>query len=226
MLGTMDAATIAAKLSEQFPWPRTETAVKSRVKVLRLSLLVVRPMSRREVEHALGVSDDTIVAWIAQGLLVGTPWKLGGGQRKANISRAFTRAEVEAFVRTHPELVQVARIRDRGFRALVEGVTRGRRPLTIKEAARLANVEYGTLMYWCKHGKVPSAYQVDGRHWRISATDLPLLRSMPDQRTQAAQSTRVRRADGTYAPSETAPPVIRVLDRSEAQRRLVGEVAS
>jgi DNA-binding transcriptional MerR regulator len=187
LLGKGDVTWIAAELTRRFDWPRTEEAVRSRIKKLKLSRLTVRPWSCRELVRLLGVSDDTVRSWIVRGLLVGTPWRLGGGRRKGNVSQAFTRADVERFLRAHPGLVHPGRIRDAGLRALVEGVTRGRRPLTIPEAARLANVRVGTLRYWCKVGKVPTATQADGCHWRISAVDLALLRVMPDGRTREAR---------------------------------------
>lgn len=188
MLGTADTTTIAEALTARFSWPRTTTSVRSRIKTLGLSRLAVRPRSRREVAHALGVSEELVLRWIEAGMLAGTPWRLGGGRRKDNISMAFSAADIERFLREHADLVHPERIRDRKLRALVEGLTRGRRALPLREAARLAGVPYANLMYWVKRGKVPSAYQVGGRFWRVPADALASLRAMPDQRTRAGRA--------------------------------------
>lgn len=177
LLGTLDTETIAARLTERFGYPRTETAVRSRIKVLGLSRLTVRPWSKRELQRLLGLSEDTLDRYIALGMIAGTPWKLGGGKRKGNRSLAFMRADVERFIRAHPLCVQPVRIRDAGLRSLAESLTRGRPTLTAPEAARLIGMPYGTLMYWCRSGKVASARKIDGRYWRVSHDDVAGLMS-------------------------------------------------
>lgn len=187
LLGRFDTQTIAERLTERFGFPRTEGGVRARIKILKLSRLTVRPWSRAEVARALGVTYHVVSKWVALGALTGTPWKLGGGQRKGAVSQAFAVADVENFVRQYPTWVRPAKVRDPGLRSLAELVTRGARPLTLPEAARMAGVPAGNLRYWVEHGKVPSAHRVGGRFWRISASDLPLLRSMPDLRTRVAR---------------------------------------
>lgn len=177
LLGTMDTETLAAKLTERFVYPRTETAVRSRVKVLGLSRLSVRPWSKRETHRLLGITEDCLDRFIARGLIAGTPWKLGGGKRKGNRSVAFTRADLERFIREHPACVVPERIRDAGLRTLAASLTRGRKTLTVPEAARRLGMPYATLMYWCKSGRVPSAHQIDGRYWRIALDDVTRLRA-------------------------------------------------
>lgn len=175
MLGTLDTETIAARLTERFGWPRTETAVRSRIKLLGLSRLAVRPWSKRELWRLLGLTEDTLDRYIKHGLIAGTPWKLGGGKRKGHRSVAFTRADVERFIRAHPLCVETGRIRDPGLRALARSLTRGRPALTVPEAARLIGMPYAQLMYWCKTGRVPSARQIDGRYWRVGYEDVARL---------------------------------------------------
>lgn len=177
MLGTLDTETIAARLTERFGYPRTETAVRSRIKVLGLSRLAVRPWSKRELWRLLGLTEDRLDRYIERGMISGTPWKMGGGKRKGNRSPAFARADVERFIRTHPLCLTPSLIRDAGLRSLAESLTRGRPTLTVPEAARLAGVPYATLMSWCKSGRVPSAHQIDGRYWRIAHDDVAAIRS-------------------------------------------------
>lgn len=125
LLGRMDTAGIAAALTQQFGWPRTETAVRERIKVRKLSRLTVRPWSQREVAWQLGVGYERVRNWVRLGLLTGTPWKLGGGQRRAAISQVFSVADVERFLRAHPDLVRVFVIRHPVLRALMIALCRG-----------------------------------------------------------------------------------------------------
>jgi hypothetical protein len=175
LLGTVDTETIAACLTERFGWPRTEQAVRSRIKLLGLSRLTVRPWSKRELWRLLGLTEDRLDRYLALGMISGTPWKLGGGKRKGNRSVAFTRADVERFIRAHPACVVPSAIRDGGLRTLAESLMRGRPTLSIPEAARRIGMPYATLMYWCKTGRVPSAAQIDGRYWRVALDDVAAL---------------------------------------------------
>lgn len=125
LLGTMDTAGIAGELTRRFSYPRTEIAVRERIKVLGLSRLTVRPWSRQEVARALGVSYERVRDWTRIGWLTGTPWRLGGGQRAAHISQTFSVADVERLLRARPDLVDVNRIRHSGLRTLVQGLSRG-----------------------------------------------------------------------------------------------------
>jgi len=185
-LGQGDTAWLAEQLSEQFSVRRSTTAIRQRIKRLGLSRLTVRPLSQLEASRALGVSEELFSRWRHDGLIAGIPWHLGGGQRKGNVSQVFTRAQVESFLRAHPDRVHPERIRDRGFRALVYAVTRGRRALTRPEAARLSGMSAHMLDYWIKQGQVPDAYQIDGRFWRIPAADLPALRALAGRRREVA----------------------------------------
>lgn len=187
LLGTLDTETIAARLTERFGYPRTETAVRSRIKVLGLSSLAVRPWSKRELWRLLGLTEDRLDRYIALGMIAGTSWKMGGGKRKGNRSVAFGRADVERFIRAHPLCLEPTRIRDAGLRSLAESLTRGRPTLSVPAAARLSGVPYATLMYWCKSGRVPSARQIDGRYWRIAHEDLAAIRD-PRQAPPAAET--------------------------------------
>lgn len=182
LIGTMDVASIAVELSRRFPPPRTETAVKNRVKKLRLSLLAVRPWTVRELARMLGVCDDTVRAWMAAGWLVGTPWKLGGGQKKGHRSQAFTRADVERFIRAHPDLLIAREIQDGKLRVLLEGLTRGTRWMTLKEASIASGLKIATVRWRSSTGKIPSAHKVDGRHWRISSADVSHMATQRDLR--------------------------------------------
>ena len=128
LLGRGDTAWIAAELTRRFTYPRTVTAVRERIKVLGLSRLSVRPWSAREVAYQLGVSYERVQReWVRLGWLIGTPWHLGGGQRKAAVSQAFTVADVERLLRARPDVVQVEHVRHPGLRTLVIGLRRGRR---------------------------------------------------------------------------------------------------
>lgn len=187
LLGKGDRFWIAEQLTARFQCPRTATAVHVRIKKLGLSLLTVRPLSRFEVGRSLGVSDALAERWVHDGLLVGIPWHFGGGQRRGHVSQAFAREHVEAFLRAHVDQVAVGRIRDRGFRALAEALTRGARmPLRLAEAAKLAGVCQKTVRYWIDRGRVPGAYQVRGRFWRIPASEVPILRELAALRKAAA----------------------------------------
>lgn len=186
LLGKGDRFWIAEQLTARFQCPRTDEAVQSRIKKLGLSRLAVRPLSRLEVGRALGVGDALAERWVREGLLVGIPWHFGGGKRKANVSQAFAREHVEAFLRAHVDQVAVDRIRDRGFRALAEALTRGSRmPLTLASAARLSGVCQKTVRYWIDRGRVPGAYQVRGRFWRIPSSEIPTLRELAARKKAA-----------------------------------------
>jgi hypothetical protein len=124
LLGTMDTAGIAAELTRRFGYPRTETAVRERIKRRKLSRLSVRPWSQREVAWVLNVGYERIRAWVRRGWLTGTPWRLGGGQRKAAISQTFTVADVERFLRAHPTLAQPQTIRHAGLKTLALALSR------------------------------------------------------------------------------------------------------
>lgn len=124
LMGTMDTAGIAAELTRRFGWPRTVIAVRERIKVRKLSRLTVRPWSQVEVAWQLGVGYEKVRTWVRRGWLVGTPWRLGGGHRQDAVSQAFTVADVECFMRAHPELVQADRIRHAGIRTLAVALSR------------------------------------------------------------------------------------------------------
>lgn len=177
LLGTMDTAGIAEELTRRFGWPRTEIAVRQRIKVLGLSRLTVRPWSKRELWRLLGLSEDTLDRYIDRGMLTGTPWTLGGGKQKGNRSLTFTRSDVERFIRAHPSCVEPTRIRDAALSALARSLTRGRPALTVREAAQASGLPYSKLMYWCRIGRIPSAHQIDGRFWRVSYEDVTHLLS-------------------------------------------------
>lgn len=124
LLGTMDTIEIAAELTRRFGYPRTNDAVRVRISVLGLSRLTVRPWSQLEVARILGIGYERIRGWVRCGWLTGTPWRLGGGQRRDNVSAAFTRADIERFFREHPGMVQPQQIQDSGLRTLAIGLGR------------------------------------------------------------------------------------------------------
>lgn len=124
LLGTMDTAGIAAELTRRFGWPRTDTAVRERIKVKGWSRLMVRPWSRADVARALGVSYERVRDWVRAGRLTGTPWHLGGGQRKDHVSQVFAVSDVERFIRAYPELVRADQVRHPGLRTLALALSR------------------------------------------------------------------------------------------------------
>lgn len=124
LLGTMDTAGIAAELTRRFGWPRTVIAVRERIKVRKLSRLMVRPWSRQDVARQLGVSYERVRDWVRSGRLTGTPWHLGGGQRADHISHVFSVADVERLLRESPGLVPPAQIRHAGLKTLAVGLSR------------------------------------------------------------------------------------------------------
>ena len=192
LLGQADTWTIAEILTERFGVARTHTAVVNRIKRRGLSLLVVRPWSRRELVRLLGVSDETLVEWIERGLLIGIAWRFGGGLKLDHVSAAYPRSAVERFVRAHPELLNADRVRDSGLRLLLRSLTRGRLTVSGAEASRRTGVPAHRVHNWCQEGRVPSAHKI-GHQWRISLEDLPLLATLPDLRTRAARADRDRR---------------------------------
>lgn len=124
LLGTMDTAGIAAELTRRFGWPRTQVAVRERIKVRKLSRLTVRPWSQVEVAWQLGVGYERVRTWVRRGWLTGTPWHLGGGHRQNAVSQAFTVADVERLIRERPDLVRAAQIRHSGLRTLAVALSR------------------------------------------------------------------------------------------------------
>lgn len=124
LLGTMDTASIADELTRRFGWPRTEIAVRERIKVRRLSRLTVRPWSQREVARVLGVGYEQVRGWVRRGWLTGTPWKLGGGQRPGAISQTFTVADIERLLRERPSLARVETVRHPSLRTLLMALSR------------------------------------------------------------------------------------------------------
>lgn len=124
LLGTMDTAGIAAELTRRFGWPRTETAVRERIKVRKLSRLTVRPWSQAEVAWQLGVGYERVRGWVRSGWLTGTPWKLGGGHAANKISQVFSVADVERLLRERPGLAPAEGIRHAGLKTLAVALSR------------------------------------------------------------------------------------------------------
>lgn len=176
LVGTMDLPSIAEELNRRFKTSRTESAVQHRIFKLGMSRWDRRPLSRSDAARMLGVSTETVRAWVGAGLLDTIPWRLAG-RHQGRLTPLILPAAIETFVRAHVHLLRVERIRDRRLRDLAISVTRGRRPLTPPAMARLAGVKVDTLRTWLRAGRFPSAVLGPNRQWRILSTDLPLVQA-------------------------------------------------
>lgn len=227
-----DCLTIGRLLGERLGKPRTEVAVKHRCRILGISRMDIRPFTASEVGRIFGgISRETVrTKLVLTGLLTGT-LRRGGPHGM----RMFSRRELEALIREHPEAYDVRTIRDSALKALAEAVSRGRRLLPTSEVARLTSVNPRTLAMWCLKGRVPTARFVQGVRpgrggvWLIEAGDVDLVRQFRTGRSAARASQADTRRDpmtGAYlgageVPSPTLRFRLRIVDRAEAIGRLL-----
>lgn len=225
-----DCLTIGALLTERFGHPRSEHAVKHRCQRLGIARMDIRPLSSSEVGRIFGVTRETVRArFVNTGMLAGD-LRRGGPHGM----RMFTRAEIEALVREHPEAYDLEAIRDPSLKALALAVQRGRKPLSTSEVSRLTGIHSRTLAGWLARGLVPSARKVRnfrpgaGGAWLIPATDVAVVEAIRDGRADLQRERANARRDpltGSFLRTDETPSTdlrctIRVVDRSAALQRL------
>lgn len=230
LAGTHDALTIGRMLGERLNKPRSEAAVKHRVKRLGIFLMDIRPFTSSEVGRIFGVTRETVrVRFVATGLLTGS-LRRGGPHGM----RMFTRPELERLIREHPEAYEVEAILDPQLKALAQATTRGRRPLPTSEVERLTGVDYRELARWYAAGLVQSARRVEGVRrgrygtWLIDAGDIATVRQLKAEhdahrlrRVQACPAGHLRTSENTLIEPSTGQRrcrLCRVARRSPEQR--------
>jgi hypothetical protein len=216
LAGQHDCLTIGKLLEARFGYPRSDAAVKHRVKHLGIFLMDARPLSSSEVGRIFGITRETVrVRFVATGLLIGQVRR--GGPHGM---RTFERAELETLVREHPEAYDVEAIRDSRLRALADATARGRRLLPTPEVEKLTGVNYRQLAQWYADGLVPSARRVEavrrGRFgtWLIEAVDLAAVR-----RLKAEHDERQRRRADACAAGHPRTPENLYIEPASGQRR-------
>lgn len=230
LAGQQDCLTIGRMLGERFGNPRSEAAVKYRVKRLGIYLLDVRPLSSSEVGRIFGVTRETVrTRFVNRGLLVGR-LRRGGPHGM----RMFTRPELERLIREHPEAYDAGAIRDPSLRALAAAVNRGRRPLGTAEVAHLVGMDPRTLAGWYLAGLVPAARFVRGVRpgaggaWLLPASEVETVRRLRAGRADARRAKAEARRDpltGAYLSCGETPSTalrfrLRIVERTEAERRV------
>lgn len=197
LAGKHDSLTIARMLAERFGQPRSETAVKHRLKRLGIARMDVRPLSSSEVGRIFGVTRETVrVRFVNAGLLVGT-LRRGGPHGM----RMFTRAEIETLIREHPDAYDLEAIRDPALKTLARAVTRGRRFLNTADVSARTGVDSRTLAGWLARGLIPSARKVRsfrpgaGGAWLVPATDVVIVEAIRDGRAELQRERANARRD-------------------------------
>jgi hypothetical protein len=128
LLGKVSAATIAKRLK------RTETSVVMKIKALGHSRRVSEGCTMRDLEKCLGEDHHKIQRWIASGWLRG---RLQGTRRhdgNGHDIHRFSEKDILAFVKRHPEEINLGKVDQLWFLDLVllrgmelrEAVTEGR----------------------------------------------------------------------------------------------------
>jgi hypothetical protein len=217
LAGLVDVPTIAARLEQAFGYPRSEAAVKHRIKRLGIYRLDRRPLTSSEVGRIFGVTRETVrVRFVNRGLLVGRPYRGAPNGRM----RVFERAELERLVREHPEAYDVDRIRDPKLKQLAVSVNRGRRLLGTSEVERLVGIGFRQLARWYADGVVPTARRVAGvrrgrwGEWLIEAGDLATVR-----RLRGELEERRRRRDEACPAGHPRTPENVYVEPASGQRR-------
>lgn len=219
LAGTMPLAGLQARLLAEYRVPRTDRAIRTRMATLGLSMTAARPPGQRRAAWLLGVAPSTVDALRRRGLLTATAWQQG----PLGYAYVYHRADLEAFVRSHPAAYALARIRDRDLRAVAETAQRGRRLVTTTAAAAQVGAYVGALSRWYRAGLVPSARKISGgacsrtggRSWVIDAADLPVVARLwaEHQARQAASLAATGPSSAVAAPAPLRTP-------SEASERL------
>lgn len=209
LVGQHDLRTIAARLSAEFGYPRSESSVSHRIKRLGLFILDHRPYTTVEVARMLGMSRTNLhETWVRTG-------RLRGDRRRGGPHGMLTygRAELERCVREHAESLNLARIRDSGLAALARAAMRGRVGLGTVEVERLTGVPHQVQAGFYAAGLVPSARRVRrfgsgaGGCWLIDRSDVDAVRRLAAARTDDIVRRREARREpgsGRFLPSGLA----------------------
>ena len=184
LVGKHDIPTIAAKLTERFGLPRTESSVKHRIQRLGILILDHRPYTTSEAARMLGMSRNNLLEiYVRPGLLRCVRWR--GGQHGMFV---YNHADLERFVREHHERLNVPAMRDSGLRALAIALSRGSRLVGTREVLKLTGVSRFVQHGLYEAGLVPSARRIRRRGagrsggWMIDASDLEAVRTLAAER--------------------------------------------
>lgn len=180
LVGTLPMDQIAARLNAEFGTLRTAASVRTRAAELGVSIKL-RTLGLMDLQAVLPVNWATLRRWVDEGLLCaerrghrGSPWR-------------FREADVEAFVRAHPDLVDWRRVKAGRWRALARAAAMRSAWLGTTEVARRYGVPNQRVTDWCIAGLVPGARKVGGgavrcRRWRIPAASLDHIERLVEER--------------------------------------------
>lgn len=116
--GDHDLPELAALLSARFSAPRTKQAIQRRCQHLGISRLGLRPYTTSEVARMLGIGVTTLRTQIVLPCLLPFAWWRGGSIG----TRVYRHADLEQFIREHPDAYRIERIRDPRLSVLARAV--------------------------------------------------------------------------------------------------------
>jgi hypothetical protein len=186
LLGTLELADIAVRLTRRFGLERTATGVSSRLKRRRQSRWM-NGLSLRDVERIFGLDHRAIIHWCVEpGLLVGRRWSGRGPQR----GWLFDMVDLDRFVRNHVYLLDLARMQP-GHRLtqVVALESRSQAWRSVTDVAAYLHVSEETVRRGARRGLIPHKRRPGAGRFgeiRVRANDFSLIRERLEPQSGSA----------------------------------------
>ncbi len=186
LVGTLELADIAVRLTRRFGLDRTATGVSSRLKRRRQSRWM-NDLSLRAAERIFGLDHRAIIRWCVEpGLLVGRRWSGRGPQR----GWLFDMVDLDRFVRQHVYILDPDRMQPRHHLTQLANLeSRSQAWRSVPDLAAYLDVSEETLRRAARRGLIPHNRRPGaGRYGeiRVRANDFSLIRERLEPQSGSA----------------------------------------
>lgn len=152
LVGRMPPAGITDALNGRFFTSRRAWSIRNRALDLGLSLRRTDGIRMADMVATFRIHNRRIVAFVDAGVLRAA--HRGSGRRGSDW--VFTPADIEAWMRNHPWLIDWRRVAPGRWRDLARAVSLRDPYLTVREAAARTGVRPGMVQKWIRQGRLPA----------------------------------------------------------------------